>query len=325
MNIFQFNQRIHIKKILNKKIMNVQNKLISFLFYFLFTFKSGNSIFIKILSLISTLKYKKVLNLYEMVLIAVCTENIYSKIELKSLFLSTHLILPLQKNNTIKILIDSRLFYNFNSIIAILYYLKAIIENIIIFAFLIFVTFTCLVLQIILCNKIGTNTKRKLFHFAILIVFFKRSKFVIHSAQILLFLFYIFQEISIFHPFLLHFKSERDSVDKIYSHIFLLASILYSAIMIKSEIAYFCSLTAVCVLDSTASLYGKFRGYNKKSKDGALFGFVCACLFYYCFYQDFRCFKTFLILSWTEYFVPINDNILLPFVVFMLEKYNLIK
>lgn len=170
----------------------------------------------------------------------------------------------------------------------------------------------CAVVQAVMSRHKCVNTKRKVFHFFVFISFVKRSLLVIQLGHLVLLLFILLQDnrklVTLYRPFL----SDRDYGERVYSHIFLLGSVLYTAILLQKDSEYHLTLISVCFLDSFASIAGRCVGYRKKSFVGLLCGFFAGNITYFLMYRNFDKWRYFVLVSLLEYFVRCNDNIILP-------------
>lgn len=179
----------------------------------------------------------------------------------------------------------------------------------------------CAVAQVMMSKHQCVNTKRKVFHFFVFLSFVRRSLLVIHLGHLVLLLFILLQDnkklANLYRPFLSH----RDYGERVYSHILLLGSVLYTATLLQTDRDYHLVLISVCFLDSFASIAGECAGQRKKSLAGLLCGFFAGNIAYFLMYHSFLEWRYFMLASMLEYFVRCNDNIVLPlFSVFFLRN-----
>lgn len=178
----------------------------------------------------------------------------------------------------------------------------------------------CAAAQVVMSKHRCVNTKRKMFHFFVFLSFVRRSLLVIHLGHVVLLLFILLQDnkklAGLYRPFLSH----RDYGERVYSHILLLGSVLYTAVLLPTDRDYHLVLISVCFLDSFASIAGECVGQRKKSLAGLLCGFFAGNIAYFLMYRSFLEWRYFVLASMLEYFVRCNDNIVLPlFSVFFLR------
>lgn len=184
---------------------------------------------------------------------------------------------------------------------------------------LVFYFLAFFILQIIafkLCNK---NLKRKLFHFLAFFIFLNLSQSVIELFQFLIFFFVLLSFTKIPRIFFRHFVNNKDYGNFIFSHIYLLAALVYTRIFLSLD-QYFNLLISICVMDSFASIVG--TTLQKKGK--SFYGFIAGQFFSYIFEYLLKKrvdFKYHFLIGLLECFDGVNDNILLPFSTVLYYKY----
>ncbi|KAL0265654.1 UNVERIFIED_CONTAM: hypothetical protein PYX00_011368 [Menopon gallinae] len=253
--------------------------------------------------------------MYERFYISVSLAHVESCMENSKVFYVTHALLLERKEHTLDsvlCLIQTQLLFECNIANEIARLALEIRYNFPDFAHILLQVLVCAIVQAAMLKCQHVNTKRKVFHFTMFFIFLQRSALEIQLGHVAMLLFVLLQDnrrlARLYQPFLSH----RDCGGRVYSHILLLGSVLYSAISLETDREYHLVLATVCFLDSFASIAGKCAGSNKKSLTGLLGGFFAGNAVYFLIYRSFAEWRYFAAASLVEYFSACNDNIVLP-------------
>lgn len=266
---------------------------------------------------------KQSLLMYEKFYISMSLAHVESCMRNSKVLYVTHALFLEKKESILDsalCLIRTQLLFEFNIVEEIASCALEIRYNFPVFAHLLLQVLACAIVQTIMVKYRHVNTKRKVFHFSMFFSFLRRSALVIQLGHLALLLFVLLQDnkklARLYRPFLSH----RDYGGRVYSHILLLGSVLYSAISLETENEYHLVLASICFLDSFASIAGKCVGHKKKSLIGLLGGFFAGNTVYLLVYRTFAGWRYFVVASLVEYLVVCNDNIVLPLFSVMFLK-----
>lgn len=263
---------------------------------------------------------------YEVFYISLSLERVGSCIKGEKVLYVTHALLLDEKNSVLHsalCLLKVQLLFECNIAKEVTSCILQVMHSPVAFAKLSLQALICAALQVIMSKHQCVNTKRKMFHFFAFLSFVRRSLLVVHIGHLVLLLFILLQDnrklVCLYRPFLSH----RDYGERVYSHILLLGSVLYPAVLLKADSDYHLVMISICFLDSFASIAGRCAGHRKKSLIGLLCGFFAGNIVYFLMYHSFLKWRYFVLASLLEYFVMCNDNIVLPlFSVFFLKNTN---
>jgi hypothetical protein len=246
----------------------------------------------------------------ELIIITICMFSLENKPLIRSIYLST--LYSFLFNSPFHILkpLNTMLLFGFDlqselksSLVLIDRNLEFILASLILLCM-----FSSI--QLIVGSK-STNLKRKLFHFLLFIVFVTRNPALIYFSQYVLYI-CIFMALTAFpQRYLSSFKSNKDFGSGLFSHVYLLASVLYPFFFIDRE-NYIRLLISICIMDSFASFSGEIFKKNTKSLAGFAMGQSSALLAEYIILGSLNV-KYHMYMGLIELFCPINDNIALPF------------
>ena len=156
------------------------------------------------------------------------------------------------------------------------------------------------------------NFRRKIFHFVGFVIFMRKNLFTIYFSQFLLYFLLCFSVTKFPKKLFKVFINEKDFGKGIFSHIYLLCSLLYPYFYLD-DVSYVKSLISICIMDSFASIFGIAFKSKTKSIIGFIAGQISAYLAEFIFLRSFD-FKYHFFIGLIEYFCPINDNIVIPIV-----------
>ncbi|KAI4291020.1 hypothetical protein PAPHI01_0294 [Pancytospora philotis] len=171
-------------------------------------------------------------------------------------------------------------------------------------------TTLCAALQAFSYLYLDINTRRKIFHFAAFLLFSTPDRPLVLLGQHALYVFVYLVQTALPEKLFRGFLSDRDFGGGIFSHIFLLAAVLYTSGCLEST-GYTKALITLCIMDSFASIAGTCAGAKGKSIQGLLGGQAAAYMAEYAQLGtvDWAYHLTMGIL---EYSLTVNDNIALP-------------
>lgn len=253
---------------------------------------------------------------YERFYISVSLEYVEAHVQQTAMFCATHLMLVGEKTTMSGFLLRTAkviLLSEFDVAAQLAEYVSLAKQNPGAFLQLVIHVLACCATQALLFKVLQTNTKRKIFHFCTFLTFFYRNELLIRSGQLMLFAFALGTNNAAMERLFAKFRSRRDRGTSTYSHVLLLCSVLYSAMVFRDERDYHCVLIALCFLDSLASITGRFFGAKEKSLKGLCGGYIAGNAAYYLVYGDFSQWAYFMHVSLIEYLTHANDNITLPF------------
>ncbi|KAI5179363.1 hypothetical protein PAEPH01_2621 [Pancytospora epiphaga] len=214
--------------------------------------------------------YSSSFNVVELIAIVLAMTSIRSVESNNPLFLATFYIFTF---NYIPDFILGLTFplicgYQINDVLPIIS--DFILLNRIYLCYLIFLLIICTLIQLIAYKFARKNTCRKIFHFIAFLIFFNAPAPVFLVAHHLIYMFVLLMMTStIPENFFSLFTSNRDLGEGVFSHLILLGGLTYSRRFLGDD-EYIKMLISVCIMDSFASIVGKYFNNCRKSCTGFL-------------------------------------------------------
>lgn len=199
-------------------------------------------------------------------------------------------------------------------------YYSEIRQNMKLFNFWINMSLLCVFIQFAYF-RISRSLRRKIIHFTMFACLLQFNDFTQNTLEIGILL---NQIISTNYEKSFLFKYLKNSKDwgKIpISNILILCSCYYPSFFCIDYEKYVFVLINILILDSFACLTGKFFKSKQKSVKGMLSGIIFAIIFHFIIFRNLQYAFHYSIIGIIEYFVTINDNLIIPICSVLLVQY----